>query len=264
MDSESSPPWISRRLSAPRAPPFATPTDCYSSGANSRDPQTSSFYGIHQAEPTELMTHIDKHTSKFGICYDPVVKDYKVVIGDAKHYAVFHCRTNSWSKTKETNVFFCNKLTREEFDVVRFCNGVSFKGSVYWLLYTTAGEGDHCEIVRFDGRDEELKKPWEVDIPGIPNGHLISSREGLYLFPYYSFKPETERVDDNILILKKVDDDTWTEIKVQLPLSLGSVIPLCWTRHNQILFRVCWDKKHLLYDDTNGSFALVKNTLDLR
>lgn len=56
----------------------------------------------------------------FEICYDTLLKDYKVVVYNEKHYAVFYWRKNLWSEKRESSIYF---------------NSAHLKGSVYWVRY---------------------------------------------------------------------------------------------------------------------------------
>ncbi|KAI3444301.1 hypothetical protein Pfo_000966 [Paulownia fortunei] len=75
-----------------------------------------------------------------GLCYDPLIKDYKVVIADSNHYAVFHCRNNYWIEMKEMKDFFCG-------EVISCRGGEGRSGS--FLVF---------EMVCFDSRDERFSK----------------------------------------------------------------------------------------------------------
>ncbi|KAL6574185.1 hypothetical protein OROHE_001089 [Orobanche hederae] len=102
-----------------------------------------------------------------GMSYDPLLKEYKIVLGDSEKYAVYYCRNNSWSELKEMN-----KSVNMNADVYENCSAVPWNGSVYWICYSN--KEDVHEIVYFDGRDEEFKNLRKLDIRD-RRSRLISS-----------------------------------------------------------------------------------------
>ncbi|EYU30492.1 hypothetical protein MIMGU_mgv1a008709mg [Erythranthe guttata] len=98
----------------------------------------------------------DPHKTVYGICFDESTNDYKVVIIDRMHYAVYHCMSRSWSPMQETG---------DEFPWRRMIHGkgVSLNGNLFWVLKTEELPEDedksgNKEIVGFDPRSEKLIK----------------------------------------------------------------------------------------------------------
>ncbi|KAL8498999.1 hypothetical protein ACS0TY_022093 [Phlomoides rotata] len=88
----------------------------------------------------------------YGIYYNPLVKDYRVLIGDQKHYAVFSCRYNKWSEVKDMKDFsYSNKAF--------YGSGVCHNGSLYWRIrIESVGKTDDFEIIYFDWNVEKFNK----------------------------------------------------------------------------------------------------------
>ncbi|KAH6820874.1 hypothetical protein C2S53_010216 [Perilla frutescens var. hirtella] len=180
-----------------------------------------------------------------GICYDPLAKDYKVVLGDAKHYAVFYCKRNCWSEMREMNNVCSVSHTNRE--------GVQFKGCIYWIWCS--------RLICFDGRDEtfkDLSNTINLDCRDDYSHSLISSTNDLYIFPVY----KTFSVRNEIVIMKKDGDDeeAWMEFVVKLPFPDLYIKPLCSTEENKIVVSVFPGINYLLYDDTERCFTQIQNS----
>ncbi|XP_057810889.1 F-box protein At1g11270-like [Salvia miltiorrhiza] len=175
-----------------------------------------------------------------GICYDPLVEDYNVVMADSTHYAVFHCRRNCWSDLKELNLSITIRYDVDD------ASGLPLKnGSIYWLRCVW-GEGEvlRYEIVYFDGRDEEMKILCKADGDSFPV-RMISSGECLRFFA-------------------RDWDDQWVEMAMPpaaaapaMPFG-GGYAPLCWTHDGgKILLESSKDNSLQIYDVSEKSLARV-------
>ncbi|KAL8537960.1 hypothetical protein ACS0TY_000052 [Phlomoides rotata] len=162
----------------------------------------------------------------YAIYYNPLMKDYKIVIANTKHYAVLSCRYNKWGEVKEMK----ETLLMESFSFrsgVYCLSGVSLNGSFYWLSEAFCD----FEIICFDGEVEKFKK---LPMPNYCKEHshgcsLTSSGSHLYLsVEYYS--------SIVVNIWKRVggdETDSWMEFKVELP---------CWRFTNEVQMPspICW------------------------
>ncbi|XP_012856900.1 PREDICTED: putative F-box protein At3g49980 [Erythranthe guttata] len=78
----------------------------------------------------------------YGICYDPAIHDFKVVFAAGKNYAVFCCKTDTWTR----RVGFPFKGTH---------SGVFADGAYYWVW---RDKEDVRHVVYFDSRIDKLKR----------------------------------------------------------------------------------------------------------
>lgn len=88
------------------------------------NPSTGTWRNLHCPYPVLSSTLI-------GICYDPLVKDFKVVVRNHPQltiYAVYYCKTNSWIKREERD-------TTSTITNVPFHYGIPFEGSIYWISW---------------------------------------------------------------------------------------------------------------------------------
>ncbi|KAI3469938.1 hypothetical protein Pfo_026601 [Paulownia fortunei] len=194
-------------------------------------------------------------TTVQGLCYDPSIQDYKVVITDMKRYAVFYCRNNYWTEMKETKEFSCS-------DKLFKINGVSLNGAFYWALNTKRAEEGfgRCsgfEIVCFDSRNEKFKKLPKPDCTGDNHFLCLTSLGGqLCLFLTRLCAPR-----DEMSIMKKVGDgDSWMEFKVRLPFSCPFVIPVCLMKENEIILEIGDSRAYILYNQSKNTFAEIQKS----
>ncbi|KAL8459504.1 hypothetical protein ACS0TY_036842 [Phlomoides rotata] len=135
------------------------------------NPSCRAYRKIYCPQPIE-----DNVEIIYGIYYNPHMKDYKVVIANMIHYAVFSCRYNEWSEVKEMKDIFRGKAVS--------VRGVSFNGSFYWLsIIESKGQIEEYEIIWFDGKVESFKKlPMPDRIEKSSIFYLTSSGSHLCLF----------------------------------------------------------------------------------
>ncbi|KAL8498997.1 hypothetical protein ACS0TY_022091 [Phlomoides rotata] len=185
---------------------------------------------------------IDDGFSVYGIYYNALMKDYKVVIGDTIYYAVFSCRYNKWSEVKyPEDISWKGKVS---FDKV-----VSVKGCFYWLELESVGHVFEVEkLICFDGKDEKFKK---IPIPDCKAGQfkLISSGSHLYLWH--------DNCVDEIRMMRKDNKDSWMEFKVLLqsdrppPQNVIEPYHLFWVSEDEILLYYTGyyaDEIYMIYD----------------
>ncbi|EYU17815.1 hypothetical protein MIMGU_mgv1a010738mg [Erythranthe guttata] len=88
------------------------------------------------------------HKRVYGICYDPSINDYKVIIIDYERYAIYYCRAMRWSEIRETPD--------------EFLGGGLFIGKSVSL------NGDfRCQMIKVGGGEKEEELMW-VDLNGRP------------------------------------------------------------------------------------------------
>ncbi|KAL8498996.1 hypothetical protein ACS0TY_022090 [Phlomoides rotata] len=169
----------------------------------------------------------------YGIYYNPLVKDYRVLIGDQKHYAVFSCRYNKWSEVKDMKDFsYSNKAF--------WGSEVCHNGSLYWTICTErVGNTYDFEIICFDWKVEKFKKVPKPNFKEKPEClYLDSSGSHLcLLLDCYKGIYENEKS-----LWKRVNDDengSWMEFKLEFELEYypGNWIkPICWVNETEIIF----------------------------
>ncbi|EYU25986.1 hypothetical protein MIMGU_mgv1a025224mg [Erythranthe guttata] len=77
-------------------------------------------------------------TVNYGLCYDPITDDFKVVVMKRSSYSIFSCNSDSWTEVEESR----------SYDSVGW-SGVFADGALYWLF---------CfEMARFDPETDELE-----------------------------------------------------------------------------------------------------------
>ncbi|KAL3620123.1 hypothetical protein CASFOL_035035 [Castilleja foliolosa] len=86
--------------------------------------------------------------AKHGLCHDPVTGDFKVVVACNKHYAVYSCKNNLWSESRDFP-YSCEMGDSE---------GLFVDGVIYWVVYEEEGGFRSREIIYFDPRDDGFKK----------------------------------------------------------------------------------------------------------
>ncbi|KAH6816169.1 hypothetical protein C2S51_020989 [Perilla frutescens var. frutescens] len=206
------------------------------------NPSSRTYKQLHYPYPVDCNPLL-----RSGICYDPLVKYYKVVLGDAEHYVVFCCKRNSWSETREMN----NACPVSDDD----SEGVPFNGSIYWI--SCSG------LLCFNGRDETFKDLRNIRDCSADEAYLISSGNSLYIFTVY--QPFSLR--NEIVIMKRDGDDqamAWMEFKVKLPFPYLYLKPLCSTQENyKIIVKAFPGINHLLYDDSKRCFVEILNSSGL-
>ncbi|EYU30496.1 hypothetical protein MIMGU_mgv11b020874mg [Erythranthe guttata] len=79
----------------------------------------------------------------YGICHDPSTNDYKVVVINKKHYAVYYCRSMRWGALKETP----DELRSRGLILGK---GVSLNGDLYFVFKSRQDWGYGIKIVGFD------------------------------------------------------------------------------------------------------------------
>ncbi|KAL8499060.1 hypothetical protein ACS0TY_022140 [Phlomoides rotata] len=185
-----------------------------------------------------------------GIYYNPMIKDYEVVIADTKHYAIFSCRHNKWSEVKEM------KGIPSSDEVI---DGVSINGSFYWLGYKTVRfEFFEPEITCFGWKEKFRKLSLPVSKEKSEHWfHLTSSGGHLCLF-----KVNTLTYDRNAMsIWKKVngdEKDSWVEFKVQPdPPCFTMPSPICWKSEVEIMLDINCKYYYLLNDQSKNTFVRI-------
>ncbi|EYU31526.1 hypothetical protein MIMGU_mgv1a022516mg [Erythranthe guttata] len=106
------------------------------------------------------------HKRVYGICYDPSINDYKVIIIDYERYAIYYCRAMQWSEIRET---------RDEFlgGGLFIGKSVSLNGDLYFMLKTVEDRGygikivGRCQMIKVGGGEKEEELMW-VDLNGRP------------------------------------------------------------------------------------------------
>ncbi|EYU32679.1 hypothetical protein MIMGU_mgv1a019393mg [Erythranthe guttata] len=78
----------------------------------------------------------------YGICYDRLTDDFKVVLVIDDRYAIYSCKNNSWSEKKLGIKYY------------GFFTGIFVDGATYWVL---RDDKHTIQIVYFDPRTDELK-----------------------------------------------------------------------------------------------------------
>ncbi|KAL8499001.1 hypothetical protein ACS0TY_022094 [Phlomoides rotata] len=203
----------------------------------------------------------DENTKRklYGIYYNPLVKDYKVLIGDEEHYAVFSCRYNKWSEVKDMKDFsYSNKA---------FCgSGVCHNGSLYWLNHIQReGFMDDFEIICFDWKFEMFKK---VPMPNFKEKpkrlYLNSSGDFLCLLLdcnkgiYEKEKSLWKRVNDG-------ENGSWMEFKMEFELEFGPgnwINPICWVNESEIMVDDNGYSRYyyFLYDSSKNTFVEIRKS----
>ncbi|KAI3459629.1 hypothetical protein Pfo_016292 [Paulownia fortunei] len=163
-----------------------------------------------------------EYPMKHGICHDPTIDDFKVVIASGKYYAVFSCKNKSWTKKKE---FSYSSGTGTD-------SGLFVDGAIYWV----STHKNVREIIYFDPRDDEFKmlqKPKHVK--DSDEFFLVCLRGCLCLY----CKTGDETMVQFWMKEKGRDMNSWNELmtieNVQTPLSLFK--PLYFVE-NKILIRL--------------------------
>ncbi|XP_012829172.1 PREDICTED: F-box protein At3g22700-like, partial [Erythranthe guttata] len=91
------------------------------------------------------------HKRVYGICYDPSINDYKVIIIDYERYAIYYCRAMRWSEIRETPDEFLG-------GGLFIGKSVSLNGDLYFMLKTVEDRGLSIKIVGFDSVNEKFKR----------------------------------------------------------------------------------------------------------
>ncbi|KAL8503867.1 hypothetical protein ACS0TY_022549 [Phlomoides rotata] len=202
--------------------------------------------------------NFDDGALHYGIYYNPMMRDYKVVIADEKRYAVFSCRYNKWSKVKR------KKGISWSHEVV---DGVSLNGSFYWLGYKIVGEIFlQLQITCFDWKDEKFKK---LPLPNCKGKHLWSNlnSSGGHLCMFGTSIMENNESCNEMSIWKKAssdEKDPWMEFKVQLqfgPQYFTMPSPICWLNEGEIMLDINCKINYFIYDLSKNSFVKIKKSL---
>ncbi|KAL8467134.1 hypothetical protein ACS0TY_036011 [Phlomoides rotata] len=234
------------------------------------NPSCRAYKEICCPQPIDDAGSID---SIWGIYYNPHTKDYKVVISDMIHYAVFSCRYNEWSEVKEMKDIFPRKTIWDR--------GVSFSGSFYWLnTIESKGHFEEYEIIWFDGKVESFKKlPMPDRIEKSSIFYLTSSEGHLCLFMI--------SITDEVSIWRNVngvENHSWIEFKVKLhfdpacmPLQFGlrypwnpiprfptNPSPACWLNEGEIMVNFKYVDNYFLYDQRKNIVVEIRDSYRLR
>lgn len=210
------------------------------------NPSCRTYRKIHCPQPINDTSH---RRALYGIYYNPLIKDYKVVIADSAHYAVFSCRSNEWSEVQ--------KVEGIPRSGSADCEGVSCNGYLYWPLTHRRGRRGpfvDFDIICFDWKDEKFKtiaRP-EFDGESVHMFDLTCSGSHICL-SHNSFGV--------MRILKKVEGDngkeSWMEFKVQLPADYGGPFPVCWLSDDEILLDVPRSPIFKLYSLSKNKFVSI-------
>ncbi|XP_012844472.1 PREDICTED: F-box protein At4g22390-like [Erythranthe guttata] len=82
----------------------------------------------------------------YGICYDQITSDFKVIFIFLTKYAIYSCNNNSWTK----------KPGRKYHTMGGKGSGIFFDGATYWILGDNTNRSGR-QLVYFDPRTDELK-----------------------------------------------------------------------------------------------------------
>ncbi|PIN12082.1 hypothetical protein CDL12_15319 [Handroanthus impetiginosus] len=132
----------------------------------------------------------------YGLCHDPTVGEFKVVIVYGEYYRVFSCKDECWSEKKE---FPYPNGSRSG-------SGLSMNGAFYWV-WRDENEPHNEEIIYFDSEDDKFKiseKPNQVT----PNHQmfLVCLRGHFCL---YSRHGRTNKIDKIWIIDKNRAKNSW-------------------------------------------------------
>ncbi|EYU31545.1 hypothetical protein MIMGU_mgv1a024021mg, partial [Erythranthe guttata] len=84
----------------------------------------------------------------YGVCYDQITADFKVVFVSLTEYEIYSCNKNSWTK---------KNFRTDYYNVAGTGSGIFLDGATYWIF----GEGSHTsgiQLVYFDPRTDEIKR----------------------------------------------------------------------------------------------------------
>ncbi|KAL8503870.1 hypothetical protein ACS0TY_022552 [Phlomoides rotata] len=200
----------------------------------------------------------DDGAPHYGIYYNPMMRDYKVVMANEKRYAVFSCRNNKWSKVKRRKGFYCSG---------EVLDGVSLNGSFYWLGTKEVGEGVfELEITCFDWKDEKFKKVPMPDCKGKSVWYYLTS-SGSHLCMFGTRTRKTNDRCNEMSIWKKASgdkNDSWMEFNVQLqfvPKNFTSPCFICWLNEGEFIFDINRKSNYFLYDQSKNTFVKIKKSL---
>ncbi|EYU40589.1 hypothetical protein MIMGU_mgv1a018709mg [Erythranthe guttata] len=135
----------------------------------------------------------------YGLCHDPIIGDFKVVVICSNHYAVYSCKNKAWTMKKEFGDTFG----------VAYHPGVFVDGVVYWLKMEK--DERRYKLTYFDPKDDEFKMA--NDEHGIfkvqrPTYNMIDFGGRLCV---YSYK-QGDKVVHIWIKEKGVDNNSWKEL----------------------------------------------------
>ncbi|XP_012845675.1 PREDICTED: putative F-box protein At3g22650 [Erythranthe guttata] len=168
----------------------------------------STGYRVKFACPCPIHHH--PHQTVYGIIYDPLINDYKVIVIDNNmRYAVYQCRTETWSALQETNFSWGPLITGK---------GVSLNGDLYFILKTLEEEEEESrgriKIVGFDPSRESFVRLPELNYTTKPDFFMfLTCLEGcMYVC-----------INHSCLVIKVVggkhEEKSWREFEGFPPLS---------------------------------------------
>ncbi|XP_012833504.1 PREDICTED: F-box/kelch-repeat protein At3g06240-like [Erythranthe guttata] len=161
----------------------------------------------------------------YGLCHDPGIGDFKVVVICSNHYAVYSCKNKAWTRKKEFGDTFR----------VAYHPGVFVDGVVYWLMMEK--DERRFKLTYFDPRDDEFKMPndeqgiFEVQRPT----YMIDFGGRLCVYIY----EQRDKVVHIWIKGKGLDNNSWKElITVENVERFASYfVPMCFVE-NKIVIRL--------------------------
>ncbi|KAL8498968.1 hypothetical protein ACS0TY_022072 [Phlomoides rotata] len=192
--------------------------------------------------PKEVNDSYRSGRTLYGIYYNPVMKDYKVVIADTTRYAVFSCRYRKWNEVKEIEGIPQNGSCD---------SGVSCNGSFYWpLVQRRGGHIVDFDIICFDWKDEMFNTVVLPEFKGNSRIFNLTSCGG-HLRLVENSRPNEMRM---LKYIEGDEIDSWMECKAKMPIPYRSPFPICWLSEDEILLDFKRMPDFLLYN-------VCKNTL---
>ncbi|XP_051125204.1 F-box/kelch-repeat protein At3g23880-like [Andrographis paniculata] len=162
-----------------------------------------------------------------GLVPDPTVSgEYKFVKCDMKKYAVYKCRSKSWSEIKslDESIF----MLRRQVNACKYrSRGIFSNGNLFWLVINI-NIRPSFEVVCFDAKEEKFQRlpnlPLEtpVSCDGYHCAYLVPCADGNFCLFYKTraLNGNAMRTEGRILMLKSSGNGqySWADKQIRVPL----------------------------------------------